>query len=49
MPTIEEITDKTDVDVQNELDYFAKAIYEELKDKFFPYVETCTKLIVPLC
>ena len=33
MPTIEEITDKTDVDVQNELDYFAKAIYEELKDK----------------
>lgn len=22
---------------------------EELKDKFFPYVETCTQLIVPLC
>lgn len=22
---------------------------EELKEKFFPYVDTCTKLIVPLC
>ena len=38
MPTIEEITDnngieKTEVDVQNELDYFAKAIYNEFKNK----------------
>jgi|TARA_R110001599_G_scaffold258473_3_gene458747 hypothetical protein len=43
MPTIEEITDnnrientlidKTPVDIQNELDYFAKAIYKEFKDK----------------
>ena len=52
MPTIEEITDNTQIenteienteienteientshDVQNELDYFAKAIYKELKD-----------------
>jgi hypothetical protein len=22
---------------------------EELKDKFFPYFDTCTQLIVPLC
>ena len=34
MPTIEEITDKTDVDVQNELDYFAKAIYFLLENHF---------------
>ena len=41
MPTIEEITEnnqnneieKTEVDVQNELDYFAKAIYKEFKNK----------------
>jgi selenocysteine-specific translation elongation factor len=33
MPTIEEITDKTDVDIQNELDYFGKAIYQEFKHK----------------
>ena len=40
MPTIEEITEnnqnnqieKTEVDVQNELDYFAKAIYKEFKN-----------------
>ena len=37
MPTIEEIieennTDKTEVDIQNELDYFAKSIYKEFKD-----------------
>ena len=37
MPTIEEIieennSDKTELDIQNELDYFAKSIYEEFKD-----------------
>ena len=37
MPTIEEITeennsDKTEVDILNELNYFAKSIYKEFKD-----------------